>query len=78
MTNHDQRLLCQDSGRYQSDPIPIEQNEIGMDEGNYLVPRTKETPAIHYTPVIIREYSDNKGNEEIFLCYVVGQMDELI
>lgn len=50
-----QRLRSTDSGRYQSDPVREGRNQIGMDEGNYLVPKTKNSPVLLYTPVVIRE-----------------------
>uniref|UniRef100_A0A914RYD2 Protein kinase domain-containing protein n=1 Tax=Parascaris equorum TaxID=6256 RepID=A0A914RYD2_PAREQ len=55
LTRHDQRLVSTDSGRYQSEPVPGYRTEIGMDEGNYLVPNTKQSPALLYTPVVVHE-----------------------
>uniref|UniRef100_A0A915AJB3 receptor protein-tyrosine kinase n=2 Tax=Parascaris univalens TaxID=6257 RepID=A0A915AJB3_PARUN len=60
LTRHDQRLVSTDSGRYQSEPVPGYRTEIGMDEGNYLVPNTKQSPALLYTPVVVHENGETE------------------
>uniref|UniRef100_A0A9J2P8P6 receptor protein-tyrosine kinase n=1 Tax=Ascaris lumbricoides TaxID=6252 RepID=A0A9J2P8P6_ASCLU len=60
LARHDQRLVSTDSGRYQSEPVPGYRTEIGMDEGNYLVPNTKQSPALLYTPVVVHENGETE------------------
>lgn len=55
MRKQGDHLKSTDSDRYQSDPVREGRTEIGMDEGNYLVPNAKDSPALFYTPVVIRE-----------------------
>uniref|UniRef100_A0A915PP52 receptor protein-tyrosine kinase n=1 Tax=Setaria digitata TaxID=48799 RepID=A0A915PP52_9BILA len=53
-----QRLGSTDSGRYQSDPMCEGCAEIGMDEGNYLVPNNKQS--VLYTPIVVRENGETE------------------
>lgn len=48
-------MKSSDSGRYQKDPVREERTQIGMDEGNYLIPSTHHSPAMLYTPIVVRE-----------------------
>ncbi|VDD95050.1 unnamed protein product [Enterobius vermicularis] len=59
MSCQGRRLTNSDSTRYQSDPVHGDGSniELSTDEGNYLVPNTKQS-AVLYTPVVVHENSE--------------------
>lgn len=66
MSCQGRRLTNSDSTRYQSDPVHGDGSniELSTDEGNYLVPNTKQS-AVLYTPVVVHENSET--GRQIFL-----------
>ncbi|RCN33804.1 hypothetical protein ANCCAN_20348 [Ancylostoma caninum] len=78
------RLQSTSSHRYQTDPMirpTVRASEIGMDDGNYLIPNAKlmsEQHATLYTPVIVNEngatelvnshdyYNEAKGKSDYY------------
>ncbi|VDM95483.1 unnamed protein product [Thelazia callipaeda] len=66
----DQQVRGFDSARYQSDPVCEGRTQLGMDEGNYLVPNNRQS--ILYTPIIVRE------NGETELMKISGYYNEKI